>query len=97
MIVTCVHVRVKPDHVEDFIKATKRNHEASIQEPDNSRFDILQDQDDPTHFILYEAYTSEAGAAAHKQTEHYLTWRETVAPWMAEPRQGIPYTAIAPD
>jgi autoinducer 2-degrading protein len=97
MIVTCVHVRVKPDYVENFIEATKRNHEASIQEPENRRFDILQDKDDSAHFILYEAYASEAGAAAHKQTEHYLTWRETVAPWMAEPRQGVPYTVIAPE
>ena len=97
MIVTCVHVRVKPDHVDDFIAATQRNHEGSVQEPDNRRFDILQDKDDPTRFILYEAYASEAGAVAHKQTDHYLTWRETVAPWMAEPRKGIPYTVIAPE
>jgi (4S)-4-hydroxy-5-phosphonooxypentane-2,3-dione isomerase len=96
MIVTCVHVSVKPEHVEDFINATKLNHENSIKEPENTRFDVLQDPQDPTKFILYEAYASEAGAAAHKQTEHYLTWRDTVAPWMAEPRKGIPYTVIAP-
>lgn len=96
MVVTCVHVSVKPEHVEDFINATKLNHENSIQEPENTRFDILQDPQDPTKFILYEAYASEAGAAAHKQTQHYLTWRDTVAPWMAEPRKGVPYTVVAP-
>lgn len=96
MVVTCVYVFVKPEHIEDFIKASKLNHENSVKEPENMRFDILQDQKDPTKFILYEAYQSEAGAIAHKQTEHYLTWRETVAPWMAEPRQGIPYNVIAP-
>ena len=96
MVVTCVHVSVKVEHVEDFINATKLNHENSIQEPENTRFDILQDPQDPTKFILYEAYASEAGAAAHKQTQHYLTWRDTVAPWMAEPRKGVPYTVIAP-
>ncbi|MGK7907473.1 MAG: antibiotic biosynthesis monooxygenase [Synechococcus sp.] len=96
MIVTCVHVRVKPEHVEDFIEASVLNHQGSIQEAENRRFDILQDKDDPTCFILYEAYESEAGAAAHKQTNHYLAWRESVAPWMAEPRKGIPYTVIAP-
>ncbi|AFZ13467.1 Antibiotic biosynthesis monooxygenase [Crinalium epipsammum PCC 9333] len=96
MIVTCVHVWVKPEHIEDFIKATKINHENSIKEPQNMRFDILQDQGDPSKFILYEAYQSDEGAAAHKQTEHYLTWRDTVAPWMAEPRKGIPYSVIAP-
>ena len=96
MVVTCVHVFVKPEHIEDFINATKINHENSIQEPENRRFDILQNPEDPTKFILYEAYATEAGANAHKQTKHYLTWRETVASWMAAPRQGIPYTVIAP-
>jgi autoinducer 2-degrading protein len=83
MIVTCVHVWVKPENVDDFIAATQLNHQHSIQEPKNRRFDILQDKEDPTAFILYEAYETEAAAAAHKQTAHYLTWRETVAPWMA--------------
>lgn len=96
MVVTCVHVSVKPEHVEDFIQATQINHANSIQEPENRRFDILQDPQDPTQFLLYEAYASEAGAAAHKQTQHYLTWRDTVAPWMAAPRKGVPYKVIAP-
>jgi autoinducer 2-degrading protein len=96
MIVTCVHVSVKPEKVEDFIKTTKINHENSIKEPLNMRFDILQSKEDPTQFILYEAYENEQAAAAHKQTEHYLTWRKKVEPWMAKPRQGIPYNVIAP-
>ncbi|MEM9266524.1 MAG: antibiotic biosynthesis monooxygenase [Cyanobacteria bacterium P01_F01_bin.13] len=96
MVVTCVHVFVKPEHVDDFIAATKANHAGSVQEPANLRFDVLQDPDDPTQFMLYEAYETAEGAAAHKQTAHYLTWRETVAPWMANPRQGKSYTVIAP-
>ena len=96
MIVTCVHVDVKPEHVEDFIQATTTNHQNSIAEPTNVRFDVLQSRDDPTKFLLYEAYESDEGAAAHKQTEHYLTWRNTVEPWMAKPRQGVSYTGIAP-
>ena len=96
MIVTCVHVEVKPEHVEDFSRATRLNHENSVKEPTNLRFDVLQSRDDPTQFLLYEAYESEAGAAAHKQTEHYLTWRKTVEPWMAKPRKGVSYDAIAP-
>ena len=96
MVVTCVHVWVKSEHVQDFIQATKINHENSIKEPENMRFDVLQSQDDPSKFILYEAYKTEAGATAHKQTEHYLTWKEKVAPWMAEPRKGVPYNVIAP-
>jgi autoinducer 2-degrading protein len=96
MVVTCVHVVVAGEHVEDFITATRINHEASIREPLNMRFDVLQDPSDPSRFLLYEAYESEAGAAAHRETQHYLTWRDAVAPWMAEPRRGIPYTVIAP-
>ncbi len=96
MVVTCVHVFVRAEHIEDFIKATRINHEASIEEPQNLRFDVLQEPNDPSRFMLYEAYASEAGAAAHRQTQHYLTWRETVAPWMAEPRTGLSYIVIAP-
>ena len=96
MVVTCVYVFVKADHVEDFIAATRLNHQGSVQEPENLRFDVLQDPDDATKFMLYEAYKSAEGAAAHKQTAHYLTWRETVADWMAQPRKGMPYTVIAP-
>lgn len=96
MVVTCVYVCVIPEHISDFIEATRLNHESSIQEPENLRFDVLQDPEDPSQFILYEAYQTEAGAAAHKQTAHYLTWRETVAPWMAQPRVGKPYQVLAP-
>ncbi|MGF1460905.1 MAG: antibiotic biosynthesis monooxygenase [Leptolyngbyaceae cyanobacterium] len=96
MEVTCVHVYVKPENVADFIEATRINHKNSVQEPENLRFDVLQDPQDSTHFLLYEAYKTKAGAAAHKETEHYLTWRETVADWMAQPRQGVPYTVIEP-
>ncbi|MBE9068436.1 antibiotic biosynthesis monooxygenase [Leptolyngbya cf. ectocarpi LEGE 11479] len=96
MVVTCVHIFVKPEHVDDFIAATKANHTGSVQEPANIRFDFLQDPDDATQFMLYEAYETAEGAAAHKQTAHYLTWREAVAPWMAQARQGKPYTVLAP-
>ena len=96
MVVTCVHVSVKPEHIDAFIKATRLNHESSIIESQNMRFDVLQDPNDLSRFMLYEAYASEVGAAAHRQTPHYLAWRETVAPWMAEPRKGISYTVIAP-
>ncbi len=96
MHVTLVHVRVRPEHVEDFIEATRANHEGSIQEPGCLRFDVLQHPEDPTRFILYEAYRSEADAQAHKATPHYLAWRERVAPWMAEPRRGEPWRGLLP-
>ena len=60
MQVTLVHVRVKPESVPAFIEATRLNHEASVQEPGNRRFDVLQDPADPSRFCLYEAYASEA-------------------------------------
>lgn len=96
MHVTLVHVHVKPDHIDDFIAATKRNHEASIREAGNRRFDVLQSPDNPEQFVLYEAYVSAEDAAAHKQTAHYSAWRDAVADWMAEPRQGIRYEGLFP-
>ena len=97
MHVTIVHVQVQPQHIQDFISACRLNHEASIREPGNRRFDLAQASDDPSKFILYEAYTSAEAAAAHKLTAHYLKWRDTVAPWMAAPRVGIPYKGIFPE
>lgn len=96
MHVTLVKVSVKPDRVNDFIEASRANHEGSVCEPGNRRFDILQDPGDPTRFILYEAYATADDAAAHKQTPHYLAWRDAVAEMMAEPRQGIPYNGLFP-
>ncbi len=96
MHVTIVHVHVKPDRVEDFIAATTPNHEGSVREPGNRRFDVLQDAGEPTRFVLYEAYASAEDAAAHKATPHYLSWRDAVAEMMAEPRKGVPYRGLLP-
>lgn len=96
MHVTLVHVLVKPEHVAVFLAATHRNHTASIREPGNRRFDVLQAPDDPGRFVLYEAYASPADAAAHKQTAHYAAWRDAVAPWMAAPRRGEPLMGLLP-
>ncbi len=96
MEVTIVHVQVKPENIDDFIEATRLNHGASIQESGNLRFDVLQLKEDPSRFVLYEAYQSLADAAAHKETEHYQRWRESVADWMAQPREGVPYEGLFP-
>lgn len=96
MYVTIVHVHVKENHINDFIEASRLNHEASIKENGNRRFDILQQDEDPTRFVLYEAYNSQEDAAAHKNTAHYNTWRETVQDWMASPRQGIIHNGLYP-
>jgi autoinducer 2-degrading protein len=96
MHVTLVHVRVKRDDIDAFIAATRANHQASIAEPGNRRFDVLQAPDDPSRFILYEAYASAADAAAHKGTAHYLAWREAVGDMMAEPRRGEPMNGLFP-
>lgn len=96
MIVTIVHVEVKPEHLEEFIHATTANHLLSVKEPGNLRFDVLQNGENPAQFALYEAYEDETSAAAHKQTPHYKEWRESVADWMAKPRVGIRYNAIIP-
>jgi autoinducer 2-degrading protein len=96
MHVTLVYVQVKREYVDDFIAATRANHEASVQEYGNLRFDVLQSAEDPAQFVLYEAYASAEDAAAHKETGHYLTWRKTVAEWMAEPRRGVAYNGLFP-
>jgi len=96
MHVTLVHMRVKPEHVEAFIEACRLNHEASIREPGNLRFDFLQDTEGPTRFIFYEAYRTEHDAALHKQTIHYATWRDTVADMMVESRRGERMEGLLP-
>lgn len=96
MQVTLVHVRVKPDQVDAFIEATRENHEHSVLEGGNVRFDVLQDPQDKSRFVLYEAYVSAQGAMAHKETEHYLKWRERVAEMMAEPRRGETLDGLFP-
>lgn len=96
MIVTCVTVYVKEEHVEDFIRATLENHENALKEKGNLRFDVLQCSSDKTRFLLYEAYESEEASQQHKKTRHYLKWRDTVADWMARPREGIAHSVIAP-
>jgi autoinducer 2-degrading protein len=96
MFVTLVHVHVKPDRVEDFIASMQVNHEASIQEQGNFRFDVLQSVEDPTRFILHEWYVDETAAMAHRDTPHYLAWRALAEDWMAEPRVGVRYRGLFP-
>lgn len=97
MHVTLVHCHVKPAHLDAFIEVCRANHLASVREPGNLRFDVLQSRDDPTRFILYEAYVDADAAAAHRETPHYLAWRETVATWFEEPRQGVQYIGLFPE
>ena len=83
----CVEVSVKPQHVEEFIQATRENQRASRLEPANVKFDIFQSIHDRTRFILHEVFQSPDGAAHHKTTSHYLQWKRTVEDWMATPRK----------
>ena len=97
MYIVHVFVHVKPEFVEVFKTASLDNASNSVQEPGVARFDVIQQQDDPTRFVLLEVYRdAEEAPAAHKQTAHYARWRDTVAEMMAEPRQGIPYNGLFP-
>lgn len=96
MIIYVVTVYVKPEHVDAFIDATIENARNTRKEPTNIRFDVLQSTDDPTRFTLYEVY-KEGGVEAHKTTDHYKKWRETVAEMMAKPREGNKHKNITPD
>ena len=97
MLIVHVFVHVKADQVEAFKAATRANARNSIQEPGIARFDIIQQQDDPTRFVLVEVYRTPDDPARHKETAHYQKWRETVSEMMAEPRSSIKYSNIFPD
>ena len=97
MLIVHVFVHVKPDRVEAFRTATLENARNSLQEPGIARFDVLQQQDDPTRFVLVEVYRTLEDPARHKETAHYQKWRDTVADMMAEPRRSIKYTNVFPD
>lgn len=94
MSTVLVQVCVRPEFHDAFIAATRINCQHSRNEPGNLRFDLLQSPEDPDRFILYEAYRTEDAARAHKETAHYLAWRETVAPMMAEPRAATAWLLI---
>ena len=97
MLVVHVYVRVKPDSVEAFREATLANACQSVQEPGIARFDVCQQNDDPTRFVLVEVYRTADAPARHKETQHYQTWRDAVASMMAEPRTNAKYTNVFPD
>ena len=97
MYIVHVHVHVKPEFVDEFRAATLENARNSLLEPGVARFDVVQQADDPTRFVLVEVYRSAEDAARHKETAHYPVWRDRVADMMAEPRVGVKYIAVFPD
>jgi (4S)-4-hydroxy-5-phosphonooxypentane-2,3-dione isomerase len=96
MLVVHVHVRIRPGIADDFLAATVVNARASLAEPGVLRFDVIADQADPSHVVLVEVYRDAEAAAAHKQTQHYATWRDCVAGMMAEPRASTKFSAVFP-
>jgi autoinducer 2-degrading protein len=96
MLVVHVHVRVRPERLDDFLAATLVNAEASLREPGVLRFDVIQDQADPAHVVLVEVYRDADAPAAHKATAHYAAWRDTVADMMAVPRESAKFSALFP-
>lgn len=97
MFIVHVFVHVKPDQVEAFQAASLENARNSIQEPGVARFDVIQQQDDPTRLVLVEVYRTVEDSARHKETAHYVKWRDSVADMMAEPRTSIKYCNVFPD
>ncbi len=96
MYVTIVTLHVKPGHIEDFLRAVRVNHEASVREPGNLRFDVLRSQEDPCRFVLYEAYATAQDAAAHRLTPHFQAWQETVPEWFSRPRTAAVFDGLHP-
>lgn len=96
MLIVHVHARVKPDCVEAFRVATLENARQSVHEPGIARFDVVQQSDDVTRFVLVEAYRTPEATAKHKETAHYAKWRDAVAPMMAEPRSSVKFSNVFP-
>jgi quinol monooxygenase YgiN len=96
MLIVHVQVRVKPEFIDAFKEASLENARHSVQEPGIARFDVTQQADDPARFLLVEVYRSHEATARHKETAHYATWRDRVAPMMAEPRTSVKYSNIFP-
>jgi quinol monooxygenase YgiN len=97
MLIVHVHIHVKPESVQAFRQATMENARNSVKEPGIARFDVIQQADDPTRFVLVEVYRTPEAPAQHKETTHYQAWRDIVVPMMAEPRTSVRYTNIFPD
>ena len=97
LLIVHVHVQVKPEQIEAFKAATLANARASVREPGIARFDVIQQADDPTRFVLVEVYRTAAAPAAHKETAHYAAWRDAVAPMMAAPRTSVKFANVFPD
>ena len=97
MLIVHVHIHVRPEQVDAFIGATLANARASILEPGIARFDLVQQADDASRFLLIEIYRDADAPAAHKATPHYATWRDAVEPMMAEPRRSVKYRALTPE
>ena len=97
MIVRVISLKVKPEQIDAFKSATKANHTGSLKEPGIYRFDVLQNETNPSEFLLYEVYESQEATLTHKETVHYLKWKDTVEPMMAEPRKAAAYNLVAPD
>ncbi|HET7459132.1 MAG TPA: putative quinol monooxygenase [Gemmatimonadaceae bacterium] len=96
MLIVHVFVHVKPNAVDAFVAATGENARNSVREPGVVRFDVVQQEDDPTRFVLVEIYRTPDDPARHKATAHYAAWRDTVEPMMAEPRRSVKYRALFP-
>ncbi|HOK44788.1 MAG TPA: antibiotic biosynthesis monooxygenase [Bryobacteraceae bacterium] len=96
MLIVKVHVHVKPEFIDAFKQATIENARNSVKEAGIARFDVLQQTDDPTRFVLVEVYKNADAPAAHKETAHYAAWRDAVAGMMAEPRTSVKYTNVFP-
>ena len=97
MFIVHVFVHAKPQNIEDFKAASIKNARDSVKEPNVARFDVLQQEDEPTRFVLVEVYRTSDDPARHKETGHYQKWRDTVDDMMAESRNAIKYTNIFPD
>jgi (4S)-4-hydroxy-5-phosphonooxypentane-2,3-dione isomerase len=96
VLIVHVHIRVKTESIEAFKEACTENARQSVQEPGIARFDVIQQADDPSRFVLVEVYRTSDAANSHKDTAHYAAWRDSVASMMAEVRTSVKFSNIFP-
>lgn len=96
MFIIHVHVHVKPEFINQFIEATLDNARNSVQEPGVARFDVVQQSEDATRFVLLEAYRNPAALDQHRTTAHFARWRDAVGEMMAEERTRVQFSNVFP-
>ena len=80
MHIVLVRLTIRPEFAEEFERALVHNAKESVaKDPGCLRFDVSQEYDDPSKWILYEIYDTPDAHAAHRQAPHFLAFADVMA------------------